>query len=150
MTSTIDFDNRMFKASDGTPINSRGIEDIVRRSDPKGFGNDAGIGEGTAKRAIVTHSAQLEVDRRGLGLGAVDGLGVADLAHNAPDSLLYSQPLVDEGAHEAATCPLNDESEPTDAQKEAGNYRMGHVKVGGLDISVENPSVRHSFGHWTF
>lgn len=30
------------------------------------------------------------------------------------------------------------EPEPTDAQKEAGNYKKGHVKVQGLDISIEN------------
>lgn len=28
---------------------------------------------------------------------------------------------------------------PTDGQKEAGNYRKGHIKVHGLDISIENP-----------
>jgi hypothetical protein len=28
---------------------------------------------------------------------------------------------------------------PTDPQKEAGNYRKGHVRVHGLDISIENP-----------
>ncbi len=27
---------------------------------------------------------------------------------------------------------------PTDGQKEAGNYRMGHTKVQGLDITIEN------------
>lgn len=33
---------------------------------------------------------------------------------------------------------------PTDAQKEAGNYQKGHVKIQGFDISIENPkgSVR--------
>ncbi|MEQ8226748.1 MAG: LPD38 domain-containing protein [Rhodospirillales bacterium] len=31
------------------------------------------------------------------------------------------------------------EPQPTEAQKEAGNYRKGHVKFQGLDISVENP-----------
>lgn len=33
---------------------------------------------------------------------------------------------------------------PTEAQKEAGNYRMGHVKIDGFDVSIENPkgSVR--------
>lgn len=33
---------------------------------------------------------------------------------------------------------------PTDAQKEAGNYRKGHVTIDGYDISIENPkgSVR--------
>jgi hypothetical protein len=28
---------------------------------------------------------------------------------------------------------------PTEGQKEAGNYRKGHVRVHGLDISIENP-----------
>jgi hypothetical protein len=28
---------------------------------------------------------------------------------------------------------------PTEGQKEAGNYRKGHVKVHGLDITIENP-----------
>ena len=31
------------------------------------------------------------------------------------------------------------DTNPTDAQKEAGNYRKGHVKVDGYDISIENP-----------
>lgn len=47
--------------------------------------------------------------------------------------------LVDEAAIEAATHPENKAPEPTDAQKEAGNYKMGHVRIDGLDISIENP-----------
>lgn len=33
---------------------------------------------------------------------------------------------------------------PSQAQKEAGNYKMGHVEVQGFDITIENPkgSVR--------
>lgn len=31
------------------------------------------------------------------------------------------------------------EIEPTEAQKEAGNYKKGHVKVQGFDITIENP-----------
>ena len=33
---------------------------------------------------------------------------------------------------------------PSEAQKEAGNYKMGHVRIDGYDISIENPkgSVR--------
>ena len=36
------------------------------------------------------------------------------------------------------------ETSPTDAQKEAGNYKKGHVKIDGFDISIEQPkgSVR--------
>jgi hypothetical protein len=42
-------------------------------------------------------------------------------------------------AHEAATSPHNDIAEPTQAQIEAGNYKKGHIKTHGLDISIENP-----------
>lgn len=36
------------------------------------------------------------------------------------------------------------DSSPSEAQKEAGNYRKGHVKIDGFDITIENPkgSVR--------
>ncbi|NVM91063.1 N12 class adenine-specific DNA methylase [Variovorax sp. SG517] len=49
---------------------------------------------------------------------------------------------VDAAANEAATSPQNDLPEPSQAQKEAGNYKMGHLsgdEVQGLRISVENP-----------
>lgn len=51
---------------------------------------------------------------------------------------------VDEAAHQAASSPLNALPEPTEAQKHAGNYPMGHIRVSGMDISIENPqgSVR--------
>lgn len=46
---------------------------------------------------------------------------------------------LDEKAHQAATSPKNDLPEPTDAQKEAGNYQKGHITLHGLDITIENP-----------
>jgi len=42
-------------------------------------------------------------------------------------------------AHEAATSHLNDLPEPTEAQKLVGKYKMGHVRMHGLDITIENP-----------
>ncbi|MFN7929881.1 MAG: LPD1 domain-containing protein [Blastocatellia bacterium] len=55
---------------------------------------------------------------------------------------------INEAAREAATSPHNDLPEPTDAQKEAGNYRKAHIELHGLDISIENPagSVRSGVG----
>lgn len=37
-------------------------------------------------------------------------------------------------------------TEPTEAQKEAGNYKKGHVQVGAFDITIEQPegSIRRS------
>lgn len=47
--------------------------------------------------------------------------------------------IIDENAHQAATSAENNTPEPTQAQIKAGNYKKGHIKVQGLDISIENP-----------
>lgn len=46
---------------------------------------------------------------------------------------------VQAAASEAATSPTNETPIPTEAQKEAGNFKVGRMKVNGLDISVEYP-----------
>jgi len=50
-----------------------------------------------------------------------------------------SKSVVDEAASEAATSPENNLPEPTEAQKEAGNYKVGKTIIQGLPISIENP-----------
>lgn len=66
---------------------------------------------------------------------------IAELLGKAP-----APATLDEAAHEAATSPNNDLPEPTPAQIEAGNYKKGHYRIGGLDVSIENPegSTRRS------
>lgn len=46
---------------------------------------------------------------------------------------------IDSAAHEAATSPKNDKTEPTDGQKGAGNYAKGHATIAGMGVSIENP-----------
>jgi hypothetical protein len=69
---------------------------------------------------------------------AGDFSGLAGDEGPADTSTLIATPL-DEAAHAAATSPTNDRPEPTDAQKEAGNYAKGHVRISGMDVSIENP-----------
>ena len=45
----------------------------------------------------------------------------------------------DEAAHQSATSPTNDIPQPTEAQKEAGNYTKGHASIHGLNVTIENP-----------
>lgn len=62
---------------------------------------------------------------------------------NPNESLLdFAQRVVD--ADTRAKEEQKVEQNPTDAQKEAGNYKKGHIKVNGLDITIEQPkgSVR--------
>ena len=49
-------------------------------------------------------------------------------------------PTIDAAAHEAAPSPMNERPEPTQGQKEAGNYKLGHDTINGLNISFENPA----------
>lgn len=55
---------------------------------------------------------------------------------------------IDEAANQAATSPTNDTAEPTDGQKEAGNYKVGRVRINGLDISIENPAGSRRRPEW--
>lgn len=48
---------------------------------------------------------------------------------------LYEELSKEEIDQRAGEANLN----PSDAQKEAGNYKMGHVRVRGFDITIENP-----------
>lgn len=47
---------------------------------------------------------------------------------------------LDVEAHGAATSPFNATPQPTEAQKQAGNYKVGRIKFHGMDISIENPA----------
>ena len=60
---------------------------------------------------------------------------------------------LERGGSEVSTPPLSSKiaeaeaqvnTDPTDRQKEAGNYKKGHVQVGAFDVTIENPkgSVR--------
>ena len=46
---------------------------------------------------------------------------------------------IESAAQEASTSAENDLAEPTDAQKEAGNYKKGHITIWGMPIAIENP-----------
>ena len=49
---------------------------------------------------------------------------------------------IDPAANEAAP------HEASDEQKHAGNYKMGHINVGGIDITIENPAGTRRRPEW--
>lgn len=57
-------------------------------------------------------------------------------------------PSVALAAARAATSPANALPEPTEAQKEAGNYPKGHVTLDGLEIAIENPAGSRRRPEW--
>jgi len=42
-------------------------------------------------------------------------------------------------SHEITQAEKQVNIDPTEAQKEAGNYKMGHVSINGFDVTIENP-----------
>ena len=62
---------------------------------------------------------------------------IASLLKN--QDIILESARVDALANEAATSPLNNRPEPTQAQKEAGNYKKGRLRFNGFDIAIENP-----------
>lgn len=70
----------------------------------------------------------------------VDGKQFGDLQEVARHLDGAEQPL----SAKIKTASADVNTEPTEAQKEAGNYKKGHVQVGTFDITIEQPqgSVR--------
>ena len=55
---------------------------------------------------------------------------------------------IEAAAAEAATSPTNALAEPTDGQKEAGNYKKGKLRLHGLELSIENPAGTRRRPEW--
>lgn len=87
----------------------------------------------------VIPAVQAQVD----GANSVPDAVNATLALAAPNDLAAPAPApvtaFDQAAHGAATSPHNDLAEPSAAQKEAGNYKLGKSTMQGLPLSIENP-----------
>ncbi len=85
--------------------------------------------EPTASQEAVVASEPKTID--------VNDTNAANI-EKAPD--LLAEKTIDELANEAATSPLNDLPEPTQAQKEANNYRLGRIEHSGIKMGIENPA----------
>jgi|GEM_PF-1351429 N12 class adenine-specific DNA methylase len=86
--------------------------------------------------------AGTEPSKRGAGTESDSSTepAAAAVTESAPEEPVTPAPVAEKVA--AAEAEVN--TEPTEAQKEAGNYKKGHVQVGGFDITIEQPkgSVR--------
>ena len=69
-------------------------------------------------------------------------LGLQEIIIGKKDAILESATAeeIADIAHQAATSQKNDLPQPTEAQAKAGNYKHGHLKLYGLDITIENPA----------
>ena len=98
--------------------------------------------EGTAERGRSAVSDGKEVaapSLEGAKVGVTDGEKSSATGDVVPSGN-GDTPL----SEKIATASAEVNTEPTEAQKEAGNYKKGHVQVGTFDITIEQPqgSVR--------
>ena len=99
-------------------------------------------GEVSSERGRSTVSDGKEVaapSEEGAKVGVTDGEKSSATGDVMPSGKENS-PL----SEKIATASAEVNTEPTEAQKEAGNYKKGHVQVGTFDITIEQPqgSVR--------
>ncbi len=96
------------------------------------------IPQATASQEAVVVSEAIENDATVIDKGTI-AKKLDSVNQNALSNIDANHKPVDEAAHEAATSPTNDLAEPSEAQKEAGNYKKGRPKHSGLQIAIENP-----------
>lgn len=96
----------------------------------------------------TTSSAErqgLDYEQSEIAETTAKGSGITPQSTSSADKVTESTPSTQENrpknstqsAIESASAEV--ETSPTEAQKKAGNYKMGHVKVGAFDVTIENP-----------
>ncbi|MBN5074485.1 PLxRFG domain-containing protein [Stenotrophomonas maltophilia] len=127
------------------------------RSAPAALASELQLAPGQVEAQSDTSSSREPVAEP-RAVGATDATTLAETAPERPiaeptpgqvtASAPSEAPKVATAAAEAATNPQNDLPAPTDAQKEAGNYKKGHVRINGHDISIENPAGSQRDPRW--
>lgn len=135
---TDDHNNTLFVqlSKDGTywNVNSAGIFNVkYSRRKPKVYSVPA-LGED-----INTDTSEVDSDHSE-GVAAPAGNSSKTFASKVSESSETKQEKAEKSISakvKEASADVN--TEPTEAQKEAGNYKKGHVQVGTFDITIEQP-----------
>lgn len=101
-----------------------------RRLKPEGFDivpRDGGF-------VAVAHAGEAEATPK----AAQPDIKPAPMSDKAPVSDTTKAEKADTPTKEVEKAAAEANPNPTDAQKEAGNYKLGHVNLHGMDISIEN------------
>ena len=99
--------------------------------------------DGGAQTEQTPASVSVTTSRTNPGVSAVKVSEKSSTVQEKTEKVAENQtPNAVQAALAAAEQETN--TEPTEAQKEAGNYKKGHVKIDGYDVTIENPkgSVR--------
>src|SRR5690606_38745403 len=106
---------------------------------PEASARDAAIAQIAQVRAAAT--SELGAERADELFAEADDASGQDIVSpetgsDAPPTDLSDTDVSQAGPVAQAATDAN--PEPTDGQKEAGNYKLGHARWNGLDLSIEN------------
>lgn len=141
----IEENDRRTKESGVEPITGGGAENIQGEFD--GSAESGGVGRPEISGVIGESQEWREGSADENGISGADVVGTQQSGERIGESLFDYAQRIDDSRKIAQAEKIVD-TEPTEAQKEAGNYKMGHVKIGGYDVTIENPkgSVRRGVG----
>ena len=127
------------------------LADYDDRSNDKGYGGGSSLGSDSSRRGVVEGNSQGEEVGNGeasseseIGEGSDSGRK----GRQETGSLERGEGSAVRGSHLPQEASFGErlksaiaetETEPTEAQKKAGNYKKGHLSFGGYDYTVETP-----------
>lgn len=129
-----------FEASDTRAIDSETGREVDTGGDPDGKADYAGEDRTSAGRdseAGFAPNGRLEAD--GNVAGVVPEPSVVT-SNETPLETIERVAAEQNKRDAVASAEKEVDIHPTEAQKEAGNYKKGHVKVNGFDITIEQPA----------
>lgn len=127
------------------------LADYDDRSNEKGYGGGSSLGSDSSRRGVDEGNSQGEEVGNGeasseseIGEGSDRGRkGRQEISSMEPGegSAVRGSHLPQEASfgERLKSAIAETETEPTEAQKKAGNYKKGHLSFGGYDYTVETP-----------
>lgn len=114
--------NLDYKPINNTKNGNNASNDVDEHSADGQGGEQGGAGDASEGEQIPTEGESTD---SGAGTSSDSGAG--------------SQVATPSLGGKIASAEADVNTDPTDAQKKAGNYKKGHVKIDGLDITIEQP-----------
>lgn len=127
------------------------LADYDDRSNEEGYGGGSSLGSDSSRRGVdernrnsqeggsreASAEAETGVLHNSTGEGRQEVSGLASGEGTADRTSHLSQ--VSSFGERLKSAIAETETEPTEAQKKAGNYKKGHLSFGGYDFTVETP-----------
>ena len=134
---------RDYNNYDEVAFNNMYAEEIQQLLNTRENGNTTGEKQ-TDDRGNQVLSEQQSIEQPGSAGSTEPGTEIQTGVQSNNENAAPQEEAQQTVAQKIADAEAQTDTNPTEAQKEAGNYKKGHVKIDGYDVTIENPkgSVR--------